>query len=104
MSPGAPGFAWIFPKKGRLESLLGRVSVEAGDSDDIADGVNYGIAPSYAIACTVEGWEGIAIGTAYSVFTISRLVFFTLKRRPCLPFIGPGRASRWIPARGPIFR
>jgi len=49
-------------------------------SDDIADGVNYGIAPGYAIACTVAGLEGIVIGTAYSVFTISRLVFFTLNK------------------------
>lgn len=49
-------------------------------SDDIADGVNYGVAPGAAIFFAVHGWEGAVIGAAYSVFTIGRLVYFTLNK------------------------
>lgn len=49
-------------------------------SDDIADGVNYGIAPGAAIFFAVQGWQGAVIGAAYSVFTIGRLVYFTLNK------------------------
>ena len=49
-------------------------------SDDIADGVNYGIAPGAAIWFVVGGLEGMIVGLLYSGFTISRLVFFTLNK------------------------
>lgn len=49
-------------------------------SDDIADGVNYGLAPGAAVFFAVGGWEGAVIGAACSVFTLGRLVFFTLNK------------------------
>ena len=49
-------------------------------SDDIADGVNYGIAPGAAVFFAVGGWQGAVIGVAYSLFTLVRLVFFTLNK------------------------
>ncbi len=49
-------------------------------SDDIADGVNYGIAPSAALFFIVGGWEGFFAGLIYGFFTISRLVYFTLNK------------------------
>jgi len=49
-------------------------------SDDVADGVNYGIAPGAAIWFVLGGVEGLVVGALYSVFTISRLVFFTLNK------------------------
>ncbi len=49
-------------------------------SDDIADGVNYGIAPGVALYFALGGAEGAVIGAFYSVFTLSRLVFFTLNK------------------------
>lgn len=52
-------------------------------SDDIADAVNYGIAPGVAIVLLFRtelgiGLEGLVIGLAFIAFTISRLVYFTL--------------------------
>ena len=49
-------------------------------SDDVADGVNYGIAPGAAVYFAVGGWEGAVIGAAYSLFTLGRLVYFTLNK------------------------
>ncbi|MCA9577975.1 MAG: CDP-alcohol phosphatidyltransferase family protein [Polyangiales bacterium] len=49
-------------------------------SDDIADGINYAIAPGVALAYGVTGMEGVVVGVVYSVLTISRLVFFTLNK------------------------
>jgi phosphatidylserine synthase len=49
-------------------------------SDDIADGINYAIAPGVALAYGVGGMEGIVVGAVYSTLTISRLVFFTLNK------------------------
>lgn len=49
-------------------------------SDDIADGVNYGVAPGAAVFFAVGGWQGAVIGAAYTLFTIGRLVFFTLNK------------------------
>jgi CDP-diacylglycerol--serine O-phosphatidyltransferase len=49
-------------------------------SDDIADAVNYGIAPGAAVYFAVGGWEGAVIGAAYAVFTLGRLVYFTLNK------------------------
>src|SRR5262245_7122958 len=54
-------------------------------SDDIADGVNYGIAPGVALACAIHGPEGLLLGILFSVFTISRLVFFTLAKNVADP-------------------
>ena len=49
-------------------------------SDDIADGMNYGIAPAYAVYQLMGGVEGLVIGTFYALFTLSRLVYFTLNK------------------------
>ena len=50
-------------------------------SDDIADGINYGIAPGVALYFALGGGlSGAVIGVFYSLFTITRLVFFTLDK------------------------
>ena len=49
-------------------------------SDDLADAINYAVAPGVAIACTLSGVEGTVVGVAYSALTIARLVFFTLNK------------------------
>jgi phosphatidylserine synthase len=47
-------------------------------ADDIADGVNYGLAPGVALAFALDGAAGTFVGAFFAVFTISRLVYFTL--------------------------
>jgi CDP-diacylglycerol--serine O-phosphatidyltransferase len=49
-------------------------------SDDVADGVNYGIAPACAMLFTIGGVEGWIVGGLYGTFTISRLIYFTLSK------------------------
>ncbi len=49
-------------------------------SDDIADGLNYGIAPGFALYFTFGGIEGLVLGISYSLFTLGRLVYFTLNK------------------------
>ncbi|MCB9718707.1 MAG: CDP-alcohol phosphatidyltransferase family protein [Myxococcales bacterium] len=49
-------------------------------SDDVADGVNYGIAPAVALYFLLEGLSGALLGVFYAVFVVSRLVFFTLMK------------------------
>lgn len=49
-------------------------------SDDVADGVNYGIAPGFALYYLLGGVEGVVIGSFYATFTISRLIYFTLNK------------------------
>lgn len=49
-------------------------------SDDVADGVNYGIAPGVALYFALDGVEGWALGIFYTGFTLSRLVYFTLNK------------------------
>ncbi|MCO7223943.1 CDP-alcohol phosphatidyltransferase family protein [Pleionea sp. CnH1-48] len=49
-------------------------------SDDIADGVNYGVAPGVALYYAFGGVEGAIVGAFFSIFTISRLVFFTFNK------------------------
>lgn len=50
-------------------------------SDDIADGINYGIAPGVALYFALgAGLAGLVIGVFYSTFTLARLVFFTLDK------------------------
>jgi len=65
-------------------------------SDDIADGFTYGVAP--AIALMIHFYQidenllldGLIIGCIYIVFTISRLVYFTLNKENADPnyFLG----------------
>jgi CDP-diacylglycerol--serine O-phosphatidyltransferase len=92
-------FSMIFASQGRVEiSLLFLMLGAAFDgfdgaaarkyggtrfgvySDDIADGVNYAIAPGAALYFAIGGIEGAVVGGLYSLFTISRLVFFTLNK------------------------
>jgi CDP-diacylglycerol--serine O-phosphatidyltransferase len=54
-------------------------------SDDIADGVNYGIAPGVALSYLYQGYEGVVLGSIYSTFVLSRLVFFTLNKKSSDP-------------------
>lgn len=49
-------------------------------ADDIADGISYALAPAVAVGVCVAGKAGVVIGVAYAVFTISRLVYFTLNK------------------------
>lgn len=49
-------------------------------SDDVADAVNYGIAPGVAVYLVIGGLAGAVVGAFYSLFTLSRLVFFTLNK------------------------
>lgn len=50
-------------------------------SDDVADAVNYGVAPGAAVYFTVGGIEGALAGGLYTLFTLTRLVFFTLNKK-----------------------
>ena len=50
-------------------------------SDDVADAVNYGIAPGVALYFVLGGIQGWVVGAFYGLFTISRLVFFTLNKK-----------------------
>jgi CDP-diacylglycerol---serine O-phosphatidyltransferase len=49
-------------------------------SDDVADGVNYGVAPAVALYCLLPGLSGAIVGVFYGLFVVSRLVFFTLMK------------------------
>jgi phosphatidylserine synthase len=49
-------------------------------ADDIADGISYAVAPAVAVAVVVNGVAGVVVGVAYAVFTVSRLVYFTLNK------------------------
>lgn len=49
-------------------------------SDDIADAINYAVAPGVALAFSLSGSEGTVVGVAFTLLTISRLVFFTLNK------------------------
>jgi len=68
-------------------------------SDDIADGFTYGIAP--AIALMIHFYQidsnllidGLIIGCIYIVFTISRLVYFTLNKENADPNYFQGAPS-----------
>lgn len=54
-------------------------------SDDVADAVNYGIAPGVALYFFLGGGEGIAVGGVFAVFTLGRLVYFTLAKATADP-------------------
>jgi len=68
-------------------------------SDDIADGFTYGIAPAIALMIHFYQanpellFDGVIIGCIYIVFTISRLVFFTLNRSNADPEYFQGAPS-----------
>jgi CDP-diacylglycerol--serine O-phosphatidyltransferase len=49
-------------------------------SDDVADGINYGVAPAVALWCLLPGLSGVILGVFYGLFVVSRLVFFTLMK------------------------
>ncbi len=54
-------------------------------SDDIADGVNYGIAPGAAVYFATNSVAGAVIGASYSLFTVGRLIYFTLNKSAADP-------------------
>ncbi len=68
-------------------------------SDDIADGFTYGVAP--AIALMIHFYQvdanllvdGLIIGSIYIIFTISRLVYFTLNKENADPNYFQGAPS-----------
>ncbi len=63
-------------------------------ADDVADGVNYGLAPGAALAFALgAGIEGWVLGGFYAVFTIGRLVYFTLDQEASDPRFFPGVPS-----------
>lgn len=47
-------------------------------ADDLADGVNYGLAPGFAMAVSLPGAESWILGALFALFVLGRLVFFTL--------------------------
>jgi len=50
-------------------------------SDDVADGVNYGIAPGFALYFALgSDIVALSVGLFYTLFTLSRLVYFTLNK------------------------
>ena len=49
-------------------------------SDDVADFVTNGLAPGAALAWAIGGHSGLAMGLLFALFTLTRLVFFTLNR------------------------
>lgn len=54
-------------------------------ADDLADGVTYGVAPGAALFFVLGGAEGAILGALYTIFTISRLVYFTLNKNGADP-------------------
>ncbi len=54
-------------------------------SDDIADAVNYGIAPGFALYFAVGGLQGFVLGGFFTLFTLSRLAYFTLNKTDADP-------------------
>lgn len=62
-------------------------------SDDVADGVSYGVAPGVLLACAVGGAAGWVLGSAYALFTIARLVYFTASKSQSDPNTFAGMPS-----------
>ena len=89
-------FSILFLLIGALFDGLDGVAVL---SDDIADGFTYGIAP--AVALMIHFYQidenllidGLIIGSIYIVFTISRLVYFTLNKENSDPNYFQGAPS-----------
>jgi len=49
-------------------------------SDDLADGINFGLAPAIAVWLVFDSWESMVVGGFYLLFTWGRLVYFTLDK------------------------
>ncbi len=49
-------------------------------SDDLADGVSFGIAPGVAVAFGLGGLQGVLLGGLFVLFTVGRLVYFTINK------------------------
>jgi CDP-diacylglycerol--serine O-phosphatidyltransferase len=62
-------------------------------SDDVADGINYGVAPAVALWCLLPGLSGALLGVFYGLFVVSRLVFFTLMKSSSDPNFFRGMPS-----------
>jgi CDP-diacylglycerol--serine O-phosphatidyltransferase len=58
-------------------------------SDDLADAVNFGLAPAVAVWLAYDTWASLAVGAFYLVFTLGRLVFYTLNKA----YADPGHFS-----------
>jgi CDP-diacylglycerol--serine O-phosphatidyltransferase len=55
------------------------------DMDDLADAASYGVAPGYALFAAIGGGEGACVGLAFTLFVITRLVYFTLSKKSSDP-------------------
>jgi CDP-diacylglycerol--serine O-phosphatidyltransferase len=62
-------------------------------ADDVADGVNYGIAPGVALYFALGGVEGALLGGLFTLFTVARLVYFTLAKEGADPRYFSGAPS-----------
>ncbi len=49
-------------------------------SDDVADAVNFGIAPGVVVFFALGGVQGAVLGSLFTLFVVGRLVFFTLNK------------------------
>jgi CDP-diacylglycerol--serine O-phosphatidyltransferase len=49
-------------------------------SDDLADAINFGLAPAVALWLLFDSWESAVVGGFYLFFTWGRLVYFTLNK------------------------
>jgi len=54
-------------------------------SDDLADAVNFGLAPGVAVSFGLGGAEGVVLGSLFALFTVGRLVYFTLNKAAADP-------------------
>ncbi len=64
-------------------------------SDDVADAVTYGIAPGMIVALQLglPSLDAVLIGSAYALFTIGRLLYFTLNKANADPDYFAGAPS-----------
>jgi CDP-diacylglycerol--serine O-phosphatidyltransferase len=49
-------------------------------SDDLADAINFGLAPAVAVWLLFDSWESAVVAGIYLFFTWGRLVYFTLNK------------------------
>ncbi len=62
-------------------------------ADDVADGVNFGLAPAAVVFFTLGGTAGLVIGGLHATCTIGRLVYFTLNKQTSDPGYFAGAPS-----------
>jgi CDP-diacylglycerol--serine O-phosphatidyltransferase len=62
-------------------------------ADDIADAVSYGVAPGLAVYFALGGVDGAVLGGLYALFTVGRLVYFTLAKPGAEPAVFSGAPS-----------